>query len=86
MVIGGIKANDDHSKNTWYYISESEKWIKGPELAFERHYHVAGQVIDQITNEVHIIVAGGYNGIHLDSTEILFSGKTQWVEGISCLF
>ena len=84
MVIGGTTTDNDYSRKTWYYDWESENWIKGPELATGRNKHIAGQVVDQITHEVHIIVAGGHSSGNsaLDSTEILFSGKTQWVEGI----
>ena len=83
MIIGGKTTTTETSKETWYYNWESKYWIKGPELVTGRAKHVAGCVIDDITNEMHIIVtAGWYEPWNaMDSTEILFSGKDQWIEG-----
>ena len=85
MVVGGWQNEwETKSKKSWYFNWNLDEWYEGPELAIGRVDHVAGQVIDHTTNETHIIVATGFYKIesYLNSTEILFSGKSQWVEGV----
>ena len=80
MIIGGSHQYSQFSPLTfWYYHGES-KWVEAPSLNYGRQEHANGIIVDQVTKEKLVIVTGGdFNGITLDSTEILFN--SQWNQG-----
>ena len=80
MVIGGEDQNLVYSASTFYYDHNEGEWTTGPSLMQTRHYHAAGIVTDEVTDENFVAVTGGDNYFgYLDSTEILQDGN--WVQG-----
>ena len=87
MVIGGNGPSGNQVNWTYYYNHENilkngygkGEWLEGPQMLQERGWHAVGVVIDQGTLKNIIIVTGGFNGIFLDSTEILL--ENQWIQG-----
>ena len=80
MLIGGSITENVAIKTTHYFDHQSHNWIQGPDLMQARFQHAAGIVTDQVTYEKLVIVTGGsYNGIILDSTEMLINN--QWNQG-----
>jgi hypothetical protein len=77
MAIGGF------SGNTFYYTFGEESWTEGPELKKKRGYHSCGKIRrNKESQEMSIIVAGGYDGIPtLSSVEILDKGSNEWQTG-----
>jgi hypothetical protein len=82
MVIGGYQ-NEHNSGKTFYFTFGKESWTEGPELKCKRDRHSCGRIKrDKESQEVSIIVAGGYsNGSHLSSVEILNDGSNEWQTG-----
>ena len=80
MLIGGITTGNVPTQTTHYFDHQGHSWIQGPDLMQARIAHAAGVVIDEVTNEKFVTVTGGeYNGIDLDSTEMLLNN--QWTQG-----
>ena len=80
MLIGGRTNGNWKTNKTHYFDHEGHNWIQGPNLIHARRSHAAGVVTDEITTEKLVIVTGGiYNGIRLDSTEMLFNN--EWNQG-----
>ena len=72
MTIGSVTLPTVH-----YFEHEGKIWSQGPDLMQARDDHAAGLVTDETTYDEFVIVTGGeYNGILLDSTEIL--DDNQW--------
>ena len=77
MLIGGRTTGPVTLPTVYYYEHEVNNWSQGPDLIQARDSHAAGIVTDETTDDEFIIVTGGqYNGIFLDSTEILIDN--QW--------
>ena len=75
MLIGGYGPIT--LPTVYYFEHEGKHWSQGPDLMQARLYHAAGIVTDETTyDEFVIVTGGGYNGIKLDSTEILIDN--QW--------
>ena len=69
----------------YYFEHEGNNWGQGPDLMQARREHAAGIVTDETTYDKFVIVIGGeYNGIILDSTEILIDN--QWHLGKTIFF
>jgi hypothetical protein len=87
MVIGGWQ-NGQISGKTFYFTFGEESWTEGPELMNKRRYHSCGKIRrDKGSQEMSIIVAGGYaghlyaSGFSLSSVEILDEGSNEWQTG-----
>jgi hypothetical protein len=82
MAIGGVQ-NDQKSGKTFYYTFGEESWTEGPELKNKRRYHSCGKIRrNKESQEMSIIVAGGYGGgSYLSSVEILDEGSNEWQTG-----
>jgi hypothetical protein len=82
MVIGGRQNGPDYSGNTFYYTFGEESWTEGPELKNKRGYHSCGRIRrDKDSQEMSIIVAGGWIGSYLSSVEILDEDSNEWQTG-----
>ena len=75
MFTGGrTDSHADASSETFWFNSITEMWSPGPTLNLARCAHGCGIIKD--SNQVYLIVAGGWNGTNLfDSTEILELGS-----------
>ena len=81
MLIGGISPDNSFSAKTFYFDHILQTWTPGPTLQQGRWSHTADLVFDSVTKQGSIIVAGGYSGYILDSTEILHTDSLQWEKG-----
>ena len=78
------------SSLTWYYYHVTQTFQSGPSMMVCRGAHASGAIMDHETNEKIVVVAGGYYGGTLDSTELLING--EWQQGmirqktIDCIF
>ena len=80
LLIGGRNIESAQIQTTNYFDHQAHNWIQGPDLMQARMAHAAGVVTDEVTTEKLVIVTGGeYNGIRLDSTEMLFNN--EWKQG-----
>jgi N-acetylneuraminic acid mutarotase len=81
MVIGGYQT-DTISGKTFYFTFGEESWTEGPQLKNERIDHSCGKIKrNKESQEMSIIVAGGYDGSFLSSVEILHEGSNEWQTG-----
>jgi N-acetylneuraminic acid mutarotase len=81
MVIGGRQKND-YSGKTFYFTFGEESWTKGPELKNKRGWHSCGKIRrNKKSQEMSIIVAGGWDGSYLSSVEILDEDSNEWQTG-----
>jgi hypothetical protein len=77
LIIGGRTNGLVTLPTVYYFEHEGKIWSQGPDLIQARRSHAAGLVTDETTFDEFVIVTGGeYNGIKLDSTEILIDN--QW--------
>ena len=77
IISGGITNAISYSPLTWYFNHVTQKFQEGPSLMEGRRFHGSGTVVDHETNENIVVVAGGWNGNYLESTELLITGKWQ---------
>ena len=76
LLIGG-RTGSSSLPTVYYFEHEGKNWSQGPDLIQARRGHAAGLVTDETTYDEFVIVTGGeFNGIMLDSTEILINN--QW--------
>jgi hypothetical protein len=81
MVIGGYQ-NEKISGKTFYFTFGEESWTEGPELKNKRVLLSCGKIRrNKDSQEMSIIVAGGYDGSYLSSVEILDEGSNEWQTG-----
>ena len=59
MLIGGSSDDDDDSDKTYYFSEKTQQWTQGPNLNHGRHGHTAGLIIDEVTAQTYVVVAGG---------------------------
>ena len=79
MMIGGL-TDEGPIALTFFYNHEDNNWIEGPSMMQSRYIHATGIVHDEVTQEELVIATGGeFNGIHLQSTEIVL--ENDWVPG-----
>ena len=77
IFIGGGTTGYVTLPTVYYFEHEGKKWNQGPDLMQARRGHASGIVTDEASyDEFVIVTGGGYNGIMLDSTEILIDN--QW--------
>ena len=80
MLIGGMTIGNVETPTSHYFDHQGHNWIQGPDLLQARRLHAAGIVTDEVITEKLVIVTGGdFNGIKLDSTEMLIN--QQWNQG-----
>ena len=83
IISGGWTSAASYSDRTWYYNHETQSFVEGPQLIHPRILHGSATIMDTITNALLPIVAGGYDGSRMDTTEILIDN--QWQPGkIQC--
>jgi hypothetical protein len=81
MAIGGI-INAFYSGKTFYFTFGEESWTEGPELKNIRFFRSCGKIgRNKESQEMSIIVAGGWGGSYLSSVEILDEGSNEWQRG-----
>jgi len=81
MVIGGY-YNEQRSKKTFLLDTNENVWKEGPSLLQERDSFSCGQIRSaKNSSEFSIIVAGGYNGAYLSTTEVLDQSNGEWRQG-----
>ncbi len=83
MVIGGWQNGKGHSEKTFYFTFGEESWTEGPKLKNKRAAHSCGKIRrNKESQEMSIIVAGGYDGSSLlSSVEILGEDSNEWQTG-----
>ena len=83
ILSGGCTNLNCFSAQTWYYNHDTESFTSGPDLLEGRLAHDSSTNVDKVTKAKIVVVAGGYNGNRMDSTELLING--QWQTGtIQC--
>ena len=81
MAIGGWQNYHDSGK-TFYFTFGEESWTEGPELKNSRGYHSCGRIRrNKLSQQMSIIVAGGWLGSEISSVEILDEGSNEWQTG-----
>ncbi len=81
MAIGGYQYGQ-YSGKTFYFTFGEESWTEGPELKNKREGHSCGKIRrNKESQEMSIIVAGGYDGSFLSSVEILDEDSNEWQTG-----
>jgi hypothetical protein len=81
MVIGG-RQNSQNSGKTFYFTFGEQSWTEGPDLKNKRWYHSCGKIRrNKESQEMSLIVAGGWDGSYLSSVEILDEGSNEWQTG-----
>ena len=78
ILVGGNVGWFVKSKRTWFYDGN---WIEGPDLQKARFQHSVGTLRDPVTDQVYVVVAGGYDGSYLNDVEILRVAGTAWETG-----
>ena len=79
ILTGGQTSVHYFSPLTWYFNHETKTFSSGPSLLEGRNGHDSATVVDKVTSAKIPIVAGGGNGVALNSTELLING--QWQSG-----
>ena len=82
ILTGGPTSTHFFSPLTWYFNHETKTFSSGPSLLVGRHGHGSATVVDQVTSAKIPIIAGGGNGVAVNSTELLING--QWQSGMYC--
>jgi len=81
MVIGGFQ-DEQISRKTFILNTRENVWREGPVLQQERYAFGCGQIRSaQNSSEFSIIVAGGFNGPSLSTTEVLDQSNGEWRQG-----
>ena len=68
-----------HHEGTLYFNHVTQEFTPGPTPLEDRRSHASGTITDQETGERIVVIAGGKNSNHLDTTELLFNG--EWHAG-----
>ena len=79
IITGGETNTNSYTNQTWYFNHAKQEFTPGPDLLVGRYVHASATITDQETKDRIVVVAGGYNGSFLDSTEIFLNG--EWVAG-----
>jgi hypothetical protein len=81
MVIGGSQGGRT-SPNTYYLNTEQGFWTEGPPLAKSRGDHSCGRIKkNSQSQDLSIIVVGGWNETDISSVEILDPEANEWRRG-----
>ncbi len=87
MAIGGRQNGVGHqnafiSGKTFYFTFGEESWTEGPVLKNKRIYHSCGRIRrNEESQELNIVVAGGWDSSYLSSVEILDESSNEWQTG-----
>ena len=85
MLIGGITDMKKYLSDTYYFYEDTGEWIQAPSLKQGRSNHAAQVLVDTVTKEQTVVVAGGVSLFGrmsvLDSVEIFYPGREEWVQG-----
>jgi hypothetical protein len=82
IVVGGNQDHQDDSPRTFLFNSKQDHWVGGPPLNYGRRTYSCGRIKNDLDSYAFsVIVAGGYNGSAMSSTEILDVGSNQWRRG-----
>ena len=79
LLSGGSTDTDSYSAKTWYYNHDTEAFTSGPDLLEGRRFHGSATNVDKVTKAKNVVIAGGWNGNYMNSTEMLING--QWQTG-----
>ncbi len=80
-IIGGMQ-NNEISSNTFYFNAKTGIWTEGPPMKTKRSSPSCGQIRrGNQSQELSILVAGGFYGSQLSSVEILDLGSNEWRKG-----
>jgi hypothetical protein len=80
-IIGGMQ-NNEISSNTFYFNAKTGIWTEGPPMKTKRSSPSCGQIRkSNQSQELSILVAGGFYGSQLSSVEILDLGSNEWRKG-----
>ena len=72
LVIGGVQDETWYSSSTFFFDTDTEEWSDGPKLNGGRRSFSCGKLqADSGSSQDRVIVAGGWNGAVISSTEIL---------------
>lgn len=79
FITGGYTGS--YSRETYFIDINNWRWTKGPQMEEARSRH--GCALFRHIDKNYAVVAGGYNGNGLSSTEILDldSGTLEWTKG-----
>ena len=83
FAIGGYQGDvGKESGRTYFFNTQNENWIEGPQLKYARKLHTCAMIKTSQQNEkLSVIVVGGYNSTIMSSVEILEEGSSQWRDG-----
>ena len=81
LAIGGYQEGSD-SGRTYFFNTQNENWIEGPQLKYARKLHTCAMIkTSQQNDKLSVIAVGGFINTHLSSVEILEEGSSQWRDG-----
>ena len=81
LLIGGWTENMEASQATFLFNKTSHAWYTFLPLETGRRHHSCGMMQLTSTSGNYVVVAGGWNGKDLSSTEILEPGSSNWKFG-----
>ena len=83
FLIGGYQSNKYPVGITYFFNSDNENWIEGPQLKNVRSNPSCARIKENSqSSKYSVIAAGGNNGVvQLSSVEILEEGANEWVAG-----
>ena len=82
LAIGGGQGSFTPSGRTFFFNTQNENWIEGPQLKYARRMHNCAMIkTSQQNKKLSVIVVGGYNYTFMSSVEILEEGSSQWGDG-----
>ena len=80
LIIGGFDGSS-YFGSTYFYNVNVKSFTSGPSLTVARGYH--GCSILTTGTERFVVVTGGFNGVKLDSTEVMdLNQPTMWQTGL----
>ena len=77
LLSGGITSGTNYSPRTWYFNHETNVFSPGPSLLQGKYGHGSATIVDKVTKAKIPMVTGGWNGVRLDSIELLINGHWQ---------
>ena len=81
LAIGGYRGGSE-SGRTFFFNTQNENWIEGPQLKYARLTHTCAMIkTSQQNKKLSVIVVGGFNDTFMSSVEILEEGSSEWCDG-----
>ena len=84
FITGGVQRSSEsyYSANTFIFYEDEQEWTHGPTFNYARSSHISGFVTGSTTEEIILVIAGGFNGTSMDSVELLYFGQeNNWILG-----